>query len=104
MPLDPAPNGQAGWQAEAEDALDEQLNRRRLVTLQKAAMQATATYRKRLNDINAALRRLTSGIELPGVEVPDVSIGDEHHGEPLISSEWDWLTQTLALKARKTYE
>jgi len=92
------------WLAEAQDELRAHIDHRTFRRLTKEANQALTTFRRQITRINAGLRRLTAGVILPDIVVPDVRIDERTQPDALISSAWPWLEQTRALKARKAYE
>jgi hypothetical protein len=54
--------------------------------------------------VNEALRAETGDeFELPKPIVPEPELNGHLNGLPLIDSTWDWVAQTLALKASKEY-
>jgi hypothetical protein len=63
-----------------------------------------AEISERVSEADERLRVMVSGIRLPPIPtLPEAVLPTgETHGL-LVSSEWSWIEQTLALKARKTY-
>jgi hypothetical protein len=59
---------------------------------------------ERVSEADERLRAMVAGIRLPKLPtLPEAVLpAGETHGL-LVSSEWSWIEQTLALKARKTY-
>ncbi len=90
----------AQWEREANRALDD--DRARLSLMRYQAQKALEEAQDGLEELDGELNSVLEDAELPEVpEVPrGVAPGD---GEPLISSEWSWEDQTLALKRHKRY-
>jgi hypothetical protein len=90
---------------QAQARLDEQIDQEQLVRLRAEAMAKLETLRDEIDAVNEALRAETGDeFELPGAVVPEPEVDGHTHGLPLIDSDWDWVGQTLRLKASRAYE
>jgi hypothetical protein len=89
---------EAEWNEAAEEAIDAQVDRRRL----KAARSRAAVLRTEISRLNAELEAIAEDIELPPVEVPEAETDDTPR-QALFHLDQDWTEATEALIAHKTY-
>jgi len=91
------------WQAEAQQALDDQIDGEALALVQERAAQRLAELEAEIDTINQQLRMTTDGlVTLPAVVVPEPEVDENRARQAsLISSAWDWAEATRALMARK---
>ena len=94
------------WEAEAQEALDEQIDSDALDVIRERAAEKLEEIRTEVERINDQLRMAVDGIvELPEAIVPEPEVDDEKlcRQAPLISSSWSWVGATRALIVRKAY-
>lgn len=96
---------QSEWEQQAQDTLDEQISPDQLEHLSSQARAKLDSLRDEIDAINDALRVVAvDGLDLP--ELPEVPAAecDPVSGEPLITSDWNYVEQTRRLIAHKAYE
>jgi len=94
------------WEAEAQEALDEQIDSDALDVIRERAAEKLEEIRTEVERINDQLRMAVDGIvELPEAIVPEPEVDDGKlcRQAPLISSSWSWVRATRALIVRKAY-
>jgi hypothetical protein len=95
---------EAEWRGAAQAALDEQVDRDAIASLREEAAEKLASLAEQIDALNDGLRMATDGrVELPPAIVPQPDINPDLHPKPFVSSDWDWVTQTKAMIARKRY-
>jgi hypothetical protein len=94
------------WEAEAQDALDGEVDNDLLRRLHDEAEAKLEGVRAEVDRINEQLRSATDvvGIDLPAPpDPPEPELPEGVKGLPLLSTAWPWVEQTKALKRRKSY-
>lgn len=92
------------WLEQAEAALMEQVDGDHLDQIRETAAEKLAELEAEVQAIREALRQsVPEEITFPEIEIPDPVIDRESYPKPLISSDWPWTEQTLALKRQKAY-
>jgi hypothetical protein len=91
------------WQAEAQEALIDQLGPQQLAAMRAEAEGKLAGLEEQVAAINDALRIDVDGIDLPAFEVPEPRVYG-NHGLPLVDSDWSHAEQCRALIGHKAYE
>jgi hypothetical protein len=94
------------WLAEAQAALEDEIDADLIAALYAEAEGKLAGVREEIERINEQLRASTEnmGVELPPPpEPPEPQLNEGGALPPLISSAWPWVEQTRALIARKRY-
>jgi hypothetical protein len=94
---------EADWLAEAQAAIDAQVDPEVLAALRTEAAEQLSQVESRLADINERLRLAADRFTLPEIEVPEPEIDEDVTRQALVSFEDDWTTATQALIARKQY-
>lgn len=93
-------DAQEGWEAEAQEAFDEQVDAERLEQIRANAETALEALRAGLKDLETETDEL--GIELPEPELPEPEVTGE--GPALVDSEMPLERAIAVLKARKDYK
>lgn len=95
----------ATWITHAQAALDEELGDERLAVIREEAEQRLAVMAEQIEALQEELQISTDGIALPNIpEIPGPLIDHDEQPEPLIDSDWDFVTATQRLKADRAYE
>ena len=104
----------AAWQAEADAMIAREVDEATVADLELRGEDAVEEYNQVLEQLRAAKEELdaleseadelANGLELPGPPEPPEPEIDEAAHDPLIDLEWDFVTGTQALRARKAYD
>jgi hypothetical protein len=93
------------WLDEAQAAFNKQADREEIDRIRDQAAAKLDTMRDEIEALNEALRVETGedgDYELPKIVVPEARLNGSADGLPLLSSDWDWVTQTRRLITSKT--
>jgi hypothetical protein len=93
----------ADWEAEAQAAIDAQVDPEVLAALRTEAAEQLSQLRSAIADINERLRLGADRFALPVIEVPGPVLDEDAARQALVSFDDDWVTATRALIARKQY-
>jgi hypothetical protein len=93
----------AQWRAEAQEAIDEQIDPEVLAALRSEAAGRLTELEAVIADINERLHLAADRFDLPVIEVPEPEIDEDAARQALVSLGDDWVTATRALVARKQY-
>jgi hypothetical protein len=92
------------WLEEAQAAFGEQVNREQIDRIRDEAVERLDDLREEIEALNEALRVETDDeYDLPEIVVPQAELNGSVAGSPLISSDWDWVTQSRRLIESKSY-
>ena len=111
------------WLAEARNAISEKIDNKAVDAIRAEVQAADAEFGEEIealkdeiedilaragekaDELNGRLDEVVADadIELPEAIVPEVELPEKPPGSVLISTDWTWVEQTKALKARKGY-
>ncbi len=92
------------WLAQAQAAVDEQLDPAALESIRAQAAARLAEMRAEIDELNSALHVATDDFTLPDLpEIPGPTDLAERGGLPLLDSRWSWAEQTRRLIDSKAY-
>jgi hypothetical protein len=94
---------EADWLAEAQAAIDAQVDPEVLAALRAEATEQLSQLESTIADINERLRLAADRFTLPVIDVPGPVIDEDTARRALVSFDDDWMTATRALIARKQY-
>jgi hypothetical protein len=77
---------------------------RMLQAIRDEAARQLESMRQQIDELNAALRIDTGGIELPPFEIPEAEAAGPGALPPLIDCRWDFAEQRQRLIASKAYD
>ena len=94
---------EAEWLAEAQSAINEQIDPAVLTALRTEAAERLAELESVIADINERLRLAADRFTLPVIKVPGPEIDEDAPRQALVSFDDNWMAATRALIARKQY-
>ena len=94
---------EAEWLAEAQSAINEQMDPAVLTALRTEAAERLAELESVIADINERLRLAADRFTLPVIKVPGPEIDEDAPRQALVSFDDNWMAATRALIARKQY-
>jgi hypothetical protein len=94
---------QSAWLAEAQQAIEDQMDPDRLLRIRRDAEERLATIREELDALNAAMRIDANGFTLPELVVPAAELNGGADGLPLLDSGWSFADECRRLIASKAY-
>jgi hypothetical protein len=89
------------WLAQAQQAIDEQVDPEVLAALQAEASGRLAELREVIDTINERLQLAADEFDLPVIEIPTAELDED--AERLVRFDDDFIEATHALKERKSY-
>lgn len=92
------------WRAEAQLRLNAAIDPDLRSRVHAEAREKLEAMRAELDALNEALAVDTTGIDLPGMVIPDPEYDEAEHGMPLFDSRESYVEQTRRLRAVKAYE
>jgi hypothetical protein len=92
------------WLAHAQARLEEQLDPDELQRIKTEAAEKLGQLREEIDAIADALHVDIYDFDLPEIVIPEPKLPGSLDGLPLIDSTWEWVEQTVRLKASKAYE
>ena len=93
------------WEDAAQAVVDQHTDPAFIDTIRAAAQDKLSALRAEIEALNESLwQAVPDDLALPPIEIPAYEIDESLHGKPLVSSDWDWVEQTRALKAHRDYE
>jgi hypothetical protein len=94
---------EADWLAEAQAAIDAQVDPEVLAALRAEATEQLSQLESAIADINERLHLAANRFTLPVIDVPGPVVDEDTARQALVSFDDDWMTATRALIARKQY-
>jgi hypothetical protein len=91
------------WMAQAQAAIDEQVDSEVLAALRVEATERLSEFSSQFADLNERFRLAGDRFHLPAIEVPQPELDDDVERQPLVNFDDNWVTATRALIARKQY-
>jgi hypothetical protein len=94
---------QSAWLAEAQQAIEDQMDPAHLLQIRRDAGERLAAIREELDALNAAMRIDASRFDLPELVVPAAELNGHQPGPPLVDSAWSFAEQCRRLLDSKGY-
>jgi hypothetical protein len=91
------------WNADAQAALDEQIDQDAISAIREEAADRLDELQAEIARINEQLELSTTDFELPPIDVPGPEVDLDDGRQALLRFGDDWITATRKLKARKSY-
>jgi hypothetical protein len=97
-------DAKAAWDAEALEAINQQIDGEHLARIREEATTRLADLREQIDQINAQLD-LVAGehFTLPSIDVPEPEVDLDPGRQALVSFDDDWVSASQALIKRKSY-
>jgi hypothetical protein len=93
----------ADWMAQAQAAIDEQVDPAVLAALRAEATEQLSEVQSVIADLNERFRLAADRFTLPAIEVPPPELDEDVERQALVNFDDTWVEATRALIARKQY-